>query len=193
MQTIKILLVGDGDVGKTSLLITYTSLGKFPHDYVPTVFDNYSANVLIGNEPAAISLWDTAGEEEYDRLRPLSYPQTDIFLICYSVVCPSSFGNIDKKWVPEVQQFCPDTPMAVVGTKLDLRGNQKIIARLAKQNTRPITYEQGLAMANKVRARFYCECSSISRKGVQSLFAEAIRTAISPQTKSSESNGCTIM
>ena len=191
MQTIKIMLVGDFTVGKTSLLITYTSR-EFPHDYVP-VLDNCWANVLIDNEPVAISIWDTSGRDDLRGFRSQSFRDTDIFLICYSVVCPLSFGNIDKKWVPEIQKICPDTPMVVVGTKLDLRDNQTIIAKLAKQNTRPITYEQGLAMANKVRARFYCECSSISRKGVQSLFYEAIRTTILPQTNSSESNGCTIM
>lgn len=69
-------------------------------EYVPTVFDNYAVTVMIGGEPYTLGLFDTAGQEDYDRLRPLSYPQTDAFLVCFSVVSPSSFENVKEKWVP---------------------------------------------------------------------------------------------
>ena len=71
-----------------------------------------------------LGLWDTAGQEDYDRLRPLSYPQTDIFMMCFSIISRTSFENIKSKWWPEVSHHCPGAPIVLVGTKSDLRDDQ---------------------------------------------------------------------
>uniref|UniRef100_M1CAA0 Rac protein n=1 Tax=Solanum tuberosum TaxID=4113 RepID=M1CAA0_SOLTU len=114
---IKCVTVGDGAVGKTCMLICYTS-NKFPTDYVPTVFDNFSANVVVEGTTVNLGLWDTAGQEDYNRLRPLSYRGADVFVLAFSLVSRASYENILKKWIPELQHYAPGIPVVLAGTKL---------------------------------------------------------------------------
>ena len=162
MQTIKCVVVGDGAVGKTCLLISYTT-NKFPVEYVPTVFDNYAVTVMIGGEPYTLGLFDTAGQEDYDRLRPLSYPQTDVFLVCFSVVNTASFENVKEKWVPEILHHAPNACFLLVGTQIDLRTSQEHIDKLGKSKQRPITSEQGVRLARELKAVKYVECSALTQ------------------------------
>ncbi|UYV70249.1 hypothetical protein LAZ67_7002279, partial [Cordylochernes scorpioides] len=179
MQTIKCVVVGDGAVGKTCLLISYTT-NKFPSEYVPTVFDNYAVTVMIGGEPYPLGLFDTAGQEDYDRLRPLSYPQTDVFLVCFSVVSLSSFENVKEKWVPEITHHCQKTPFLLVGTQIDLRDDAATIEKLAKNKQKPISCEQGDKLAKELKAVKYVECSALTQKGLKNVFDEAILAALEP-------------
>ena len=93
MLNVKMVLVGDGAVGKTSLLMTYAEPGNYPI-FTPSVFDNFSTGLEVDKTFVNLALWDTGGGEEYARLRALSYPETDVFLICYSIGSPASLENI---------------------------------------------------------------------------------------------------
>ena len=97
---------------------SFKSLSCILYALIISRFDNYSAPMVCDGVPVSLGLWDTAGQEDYDRLRPLSYPQTDVFLICFSVVSPSSFENVTSKWCPEIKHHCADAPILLVGMLL---------------------------------------------------------------------------
>ncbi|KAJ6227928.1 hypothetical protein M0813_09342 [Anaeramoeba flamelloides] len=179
MRSIKCVVVGDGAVGKTCLLISYAT-NAFTKDYLPTVFDNYSTNVMVDGEPINLGLWDTAGQEDYDRLRPLSYPQTDVFLICFSLISPSSFENVKAKWAQEISHHCSGVPKILVGTKLDLRDDQDTILKLKEKKLDPIPYQDGMKLSKEIGAVKYIECSALTQKNLKVVFDEAIRAVLSP-------------
>ena len=191
-QTIKCVVVGDGAVGKTCLLISYTQ-NKFPSEYVPTVFDNYAVNVMIGGEPILLGLYDTAGQEEYDRMRPLSYPEANVFLICFSTVNPSSFENVKAKWLPEVKLHCPKVPILLVGTQMDLRDNQATLDKLAKNKSKPVSQEMGDRLAKELKMVKYAECSALTQKGLKDVFDDAIMAALEPEPEPPKKGCCLLM
>ena len=191
MQTIKCVVVGDGAVGKTCMLVSYTT-NAFPGDYIPTVFDNYAAILMVDNQPVNLGLWDTAGQEEYDRLRPLTYPQTDVFLACFSVVNPDSFSNLKQKWYAEIKHHCPNTPIIIVATKIDLRDDPSAVKRLADKNLSMVTAAQGTQLAKELGTK-YLECSAITQAGVKNLFEEAVRSVTEGTTKKTKSSKCSLL
>uniref|UniRef100_A0A2R9CEI7 Cell division cycle 42 n=1 Tax=Pan paniscus TaxID=9597 RepID=A0A2R9CEI7_PANPA len=154
MQTIKCGVVGDGAIGKT-------------------------ITVMIGGEPYTLGLFDTAGQEDYDRLLLLSYPQTDVCLVCFSVVSPSSFENVKEKWVPEIIRHCSKTPLLLAGTQTDLRDDPST-EKLAKSKQKPITPETAEKLVRDLRAVRYVECSALTQKGLKNVFDEAILAALEP-------------
>jgi len=181
-RNVKCVVVGDGAVGKTCLLMSYTT-NAFPGEYIPTVFDNYSANIMIDNEPVNLGLWDTAGQEDYDRLRPLSYPQTDVFLICYSVINPVSFDNVRAKWSPEIKSNNPNTPIILVGSKLDLLNDKYMMNKLINRKLTPISTQKGLMMAKEIGAVAYIECSALTKTNLTRVFDIAIRAGLGKYPK----------
>ena len=189
-QTIKLYVAGDKKVGKTCLLIAYTT-GKFPTEYIPTEWGSYPYDLVLDDQDITLELWDKAGGEDFERLRPLNYPKTDIFVVCFSVVSPTSFDNVKSIWLPELKHHCPRAPILLVGTKLDLRENPDVISQLKEKNQTPISYAQGLQLTNEIGASNYIECSSVSQTGLKELFAEAVRTVwSSAKSKNSLTRRC---
>jgi len=182
----KLVIVGDGACGKTCLLIVF-SKDQFPEVYVPTVFENYVADIEVDSKQVELALWDTAGQEDYDRLRPLSYPDTDVILMCFSIDSPDSLENIPEKWTPEVRHFCPSVPIILVGNKKDLRNDSTTIRELSKMKQQPVSTEEGMAMADKIGAYGYMECSARTKEGVREVFEMATKAAL--QTKKRKKQG----
>lgn len=155
-------------------------------------FDNYAANLIVDGKHYSLGLWDTAGQEDYDKLRPLSYPQTDVFLMCFSVDNPNSYDHVASKWYPEVKEHCPGVPIVLVGLKIDLRDDPETVQRLADQRKVPVTYTQGFALGKQIRARKYMECSAFKQIGLQSLFQEVVKvyTLPDPDREETTKSGC---
>ena len=186
----KLVIVGDGACGKTCLLFAFTK-DEFPDKYIPTVFENYVSDIEVDGKLVELALWDTAGQEDYDRLRPLSYPDTDVILMCFSVDSRDSLENIQAKWVPEVHHFCPNVPFLVIATKKDLRNDTAVRQQLAREKESIIRPEEGKAMADTVRAWTYLECSAKTREGVREVFDNATRAAL--QKKKRKKGACALL
>ena len=139
----KLVIVGGGACGKTCLLFVF-SKDAFPEIHVPTVFDTYVADMEVNGKMLELALWDTAGQEDYDRLRPLSYPDTDVILMCFSVDNPDSLENIAEKWTPEIRHFCPNVPIILVGNKKDLRNDENVKKELSQLKQAPVRREEDL-------------------------------------------------
>lgn len=175
MSTIKCVVVGDHDCGKTALIFSYTT-GKYPLECVPTV------TVEIGGEPYTIALFDTAGQEN-SMFRSWSYPQTDVFLVLFSVASPSSFENVKDIWVPDIKRLCPYTPFLVVGTEIERRTDPETLDQLERAGQSIVSPDEGRVLAMKVLAKKYLECFAMTQEGLKNVFVEALLAALEPRSK----------
>jgi Ras-related C3 botulinum toxin substrate 1 len=180
MKHIKCVVVGDGRVGKTCLLLSYCT-NAFPGEYVPTVFDNFSAAPVCEGHHINLQLWDTAGQDDYKKLRPLSYPQTNVFILCFSLVSPTSLTRLQDFGVREIQEHSVTTPYIVVGLQADLR--DQVAANPEEWKAKgmvAVTRAQGQAMQRAIHARAYVECSAKMQVNLTEVFDAAIRVVLFP-------------
>lgn len=180
----KIVIVGDGACGKTSLLYVFT-LGEFPTEYHPTVFENYVTDCRIDGKAVQLALWDTAGQEEYERLRPLSYHNSHVILIGFALDVPDLLENARTKWVEEVKKYCAGTPFLLIGLKKDLRRN-------LHDKRRYVQFEQGEQVAKIIGAKAYMESSALTGEGVDDIFELTTRISLLVAEKAT-SGCCTIL
>ncbi|KAJ3043973.1 GTP-binding protein Rho1 [Rhizophlyctis rosea] len=169
----KVVCVGDGATGKTSMLGWYAE-GMFLQEYVPTVFQNTVVGMQLDGSPMELALWDTAGQEEYSRLRPLSYNDADVFMVCFSIECRDSLDNVVSQWIPELRHHAPHIPILLVGLKADLRDNYS-------RQHKVIQKKEGMALADSINAARYVECSAKTGIGVAEAVEAAARLAMAPK------------
>ncbi|KAJ5930431.1 GTP-binding protein RHO3 [Penicillium verhagenii] len=179
----KMVLLGDGACGKTSALNVFTR-GE------PTVFENYVHDIFVDNVHMELSLWDTAGQEEFDRLRALSYEDTHVLMLCFSVDSGDSFENVGSKWIAEINENCPGVKVVLTALKCDLRKDDEM-----NDNPSAITFDQGLAKAKEIGAVKYLECSAVQNRGIRESFYEAAKVALDVKPVGSSGSGakCVIL
>jgi Rho family protein len=134
-----------------------------------------------------LSLWDTAGQEEFDRLRSLSYSDTHTIMLCFSVDSRDSLENARTRWMSEIVDHCEGVKLVLVALKCDLRNAEDQPPEQQQQNIeerrRLITYEEGLEVARAIGALRYLECSARRNRGVNEAFTEAARCALSAKAR----------
>ena len=173
-KKVKIVVVGDGAVGKTSMIASYAT-NSFEDDHVPTVYDLYNCRVEVNGEKIEVQIHDTAGQDDYDRTRPIAYPGTTCFILVFGVDSRTAFDHIEWKWHPEVQHFSKYTHFILAGNKIDRR------RELSPQEV--ITPEMGNQLAEKIKADAYLECSAKTREGIKPIFDRAIGLSLSGEKK----------
>jgi len=186
MQCIKCVIVGDNSVGKSSLLYSMVNSpidSKFLEHIPPITTEwNLEHKIEYDGSKVNIGFWDTMGDQAYDRLRPLSYPRTDVFILAFSFDSRESFNNIKSKWQLEVNHHSPNSPIVLVGMKSDLK---------AKVND-CISDQQIQEMMNDITGAKYIECSSLTQHGVKELVVDLVRVVMKPRDRE-RNRGCRVM
>ncbi|KAH0534004.1 hypothetical protein FGG08_007389 [Glutinoglossum americanum] len=189
----KVVLIGSGHCGKTSAISSFTTR-SFSPIYVPTTFADHLTHA--GSlQHVKMAMVDTAGLEEYDLLRPLSYPGADVVVICFSIGCRRSLGEVTERWLPEHQSFAPALPFILAGLKSDLRYEHPSAADGGEYAHSPVSYAQGLEVARAAGAVAYIECSARSGYGVQEAFDAVADVAVWRKEKREVKKGesCVVM
>ena len=189
--SVKCLVEGGGGVGKTCMLIRYTT-NTFPTDYVPTIIDKYEANMILDGRTISLSLVDCCGNEDYERLRVLAYPNTDVFILCYSVTNHPHYDtleHIENVRLPAIRGVCPNSPFFLVGTKSDLRKDTSALEKSKAKGYSLIDPARAEEKGKELGAARVMECSAKTDVGVKDVFEEAIRVALSSRVNGDNNKG----
>ncbi|KAF8132126.1 P-loop containing nucleoside triphosphate hydrolase protein [Mycena galopus ATCC 62051] len=170
--------------GKTCLLTSYTNK-TFSTEYHSGTYGGHGTRVMIGDVLYQLGVHDTTGAREHDRIRPLGYRQTDVFLICFSIGLPASFSSVRDRWFHDAaQHHCPGVPCVIAATQIDLRR----VELKSPGDSKTITAAQGEKLAQELGVAGYVECSSKTREGVEGVFDAVMTAALeyiySPQLQS---------
>ncbi|GMN48292.1 hypothetical protein TIFTF001_017460 [Ficus carica] len=143
---------------------------------------------------SALHFYKLLCQEDYNRLRPLSYRGADVFLLAFSLISRPSYENVSKKWIPELRHYAPSVPIILVGTKLDLREDQQFLRDYPGACT--ISTQQGEDLKKRIGAVAYLECSSKTQQNVKVVFDAAIKLALYPPKSKKQKRkrkGCNVL
>ena len=112
-----------------------------------------------------------------------SQNSTDVFIVCFSLENPNSLENCHSKWAEELKHYNPDTPIVLVGTKLDLRKDPEYVKKLQEKKITPVTTDQGNEMMDKIKSCGYIECSAKTMENLTEAFTLAIDVAMKQKLK----------
>uniref|UniRef100_A0A6B2LJL8 Uncharacterized protein n=1 Tax=Arcella intermedia TaxID=1963864 RepID=A0A6B2LJL8_9EUKA len=177
------------------MLMSYTS-GEFPLDSsvnMPPIYDSYAPPRTVDGQAVNLVLWDTSGKKEYTKFRVSSYPDTDVFLVAFSVVDRSSLASVAREWVPEIEEACGKSRFVLVGCKADLREDPGVLRELEARNESPVSYEEALQASQHVGATTYMECSALTQEGLTPLFDAALHAALQPPPQTPPDNPCSVL
>eukprot|EP00054_Salpingoeca_dolichothecata_P030140 m.242923 g.242923 ORF g.242923 m.242923 type:complete len:1107 (-) comp26599_c1_seq25:108-3428(-) len=170
-QNLKCVVVGEAECHRKELLVSYTT-NMFPTGYTPVVFENYVVKTELGGRPYSLNLHDISGQENFVGPRMSVYPQTDVFLIIFSIDNRVSFERVFQKWIPEVTHHCPRAPYLLVGTLGHLRDNEDA--------HHLVSVEEAQEAAQRWAAQGYYECSAVTLKGAKEVFDNAVMAVLEP-------------
>ncbi|MFX0091657.1 MAG: Rab family GTPase [Candidatus Hodarchaeota archaeon] len=164
----KIVAVGSGSVGKTSLIRRYCE-SKFEPKYLPTLgIDFTNKDITVKDVKVRILCADTAGQEYFSKLRPIYYKGAYGALIVFDILKIRTFEAIDR-WLEELKSSVPENiPKILVGNKLDLEEERKVTKAQAEQ----LAAEKNL---------MYFEASAKNGKNVDRIFYELTKTILKNQ------------
>lgn len=167
MNTIKILAVGDDGVGKSGIFEGNKSSSL-------SIYQKYEFNISHDENEYKIQAWDIAGQEEYNPIRFQTYKDMDIIVVCFSLVHPPSFGNVLERWYEELQEYCPNKPIILVGTKLDLVDDTKTLEKLKENQMTPVTHDEVVQTAKEIHAYSFIEISAYKNIGLKNIYEQIV-------------------
>ncbi len=176
MKDIKCVLVGDSSTGKTCIAISLTT-NTFPGEYIPSTADNYAFEMRYKAQEVRLNIVDTYGSDEYDNLRPMSYNDTDVFIICFSILSRQHFDRVKSHWISEVKPYAKNASIILVGSKLDTRGT--LPEHVTEEE---ISHSEGESMAREIGAKSYMECSAKTQENLKEVFDEVCRVHLGDST-----------
>ena len=162
LRELKIVVSGNASKGELLMVLKGQ---PFPERYVPSIVENYTQYVTFNNVNYKIHVWQTVSEDKDDRLRPLSYSDANAVLLVCDLTSRTTFSNLSDKWLKEIDEYCPDGKIILIGINLDLRESG---------NPDHVTDQEAEQFVKENKCATYIPCSARTGEGIDKIFPAAI-------------------